>query len=628
MPSSPIDDTTRFRFEKLVERFSALIARNECERAADLYRDFPGAESVGSLDELLRIAKTRGRVEGLARRGRQRRLEELRSEARQALSKGDIATLERMAQTGGLAEEAAEIEVGSVAREIVRRALPQGDPEKEAFLCSLSPAILLKARAGSGKTIAIAMKAAMLCSQFRIDPARVMVLAFNKKAATEICGRIRKRFGVAGFANARTFHSLAWQIVRPHEELIYDLSGGERSKQTAFVGDILRSIWTDEVERQVYSCFRRETTEYIQLGEGLSDRDYHVLVRNLSQISLKGDEVKSAAEKWIADFLFEHDIPYEYERPYFWGRRIYRPDFTVLAAGKETILEHWGIDPAAKGGEVPRGWTMGWDEYREEVERKRQYWAQDRRSRRLIETSSRDAVQGREAFEAVLKHRLENAGIRCDRLDDAEVARRVMRKGRPRLLRMLVQFISKAKKAGMSPFDVSSAIATAPAKGPRTRIFETIASRVYSQYQVECQRQQKIDFDDLVARCVDVLRETGGRRSLSLGGSEILVRGIDWLMIDEYQDFSEAFRRMTDALRNVNPDLRITCVGDDWQAINGFAGSDLKGTSKNESFGVKLGVLGDLRGPPSGSTAWFPRNSCPTGPIFFLQAPNPGRWAL
>jgi DNA helicase-4 len=576
MPPSPTDGTTCFRFEKLVERFSALIARNACERAADLYRDFPGAESVGSLVELLRIAKTRGRVEDLARRGRQRRLEALRSEARQALSKGDIATLERMAQTGGLAEKAAEIEVGSVAREIVRRAFPQGDPEKEAFLSSCRGAVLLKARAGSGKTTAIAMKVAMLCSRFRIDPARLMVLAFNNKAAAEIGGRIRERFAITGFAKARTFHSLAWQVVRPHERPLFDQSGDERGKQTDFVGDVLRSIWTDEVEGQVYSCFRREVAELKQLGEGLSDRDYHVLVRNRSQASLKGDEVKSAAEKWIADFLFEHDIPYEYERPYFWDKRIYRPDFTIFPAGKETILEHWAIDPAAKGGEVPLGWTRGWDEYREEIERKRQYWAQDRRGRKLIETSRRDAVHGREAFEAMLKHRLQSTGIRCDRLDDAEIARRVVRKGHPRLLRMLVQFISKAKKAGMSPSDVSGAIATSPAKDPRTDIFEAIASRVYSQYQMECQRQQKIDFDDLVTRSVDVLRETGGSCSLRLGGSEILVRDIDWLLIDEYQDFSETFRRMIDALRSVNPDLRITCVGDDWQAINGYAGSDLK----------------------------------------------------
>jgi len=49
-----------------------------------------------------------------------------------------------------------------------------------------------------------------------------MVLAFNNKAAAEIGGRIRERFAVADFANARTFHGLAWQIVRPHEEPIYD----------------------------------------------------------------------------------------------------------------------------------------------------------------------------------------------------------------------------------------------------------------------------------------------------------------------------------------------------------------------------------------------------------------------
>jgi DNA helicase IV len=575
MPPLPIDGATRFRFEKLVERFSALIARSERECAVDLYRDFPGAESVGSLEELLRIAKTRGSVEGLASRGRQRRLEALRSEARQAVSKGDIATLERMAETGGLAEEAAELEVGSIAREIVRRAFPHGDPEKEAFLSSCRGAVLLKARAGSGKTTAIAIKVNMLCSRFRIDPARLIVLAFNKKAADEIGRRIRE-FGVAGFANARTFHSLAWQVVRPNERPLFDPSGDERGEQTAFVGDVLRSIWTAEIERQVYSCFRREIDELKQLGEGLSDRDYHILVRNLSQVSLKGDDVKSAAEKWIADFLFEHDIPYEYERPYFWRRRIYRPDFTIFAAGKETILEHWGIDPAATGGEVPRGWTRSWDEYREEIEWKRQYWAQDRRGRKLIETSSRDAVHGREAFEAVLKVRLQNTGIRCDRLDDAEIAWRVVRKGRPRLLRMLVQFISKAKKAGMSPSDVSGAIAKSPAKDPRTGVFEAIASHVYSQYQVECRRQQKIDFDDLVTRCVDRLRETGGRCSLSLSGSEVLVRDIDWLLIDEYQDFTEAFRRVTGALWSVNPDLRITCVGDDWQAINGFAGSHLK----------------------------------------------------
>ena len=47
-------------------------------------------------------------------------------------------------------------------------------------------------------------------------------------------------------------------------------------------------------------------------------------------------------------------------------------------------------------------------------------------------------------------------------------------------------------------------------------------------------------------------------------------------MIDEYQDFSELFYRLMDAVREQNPRVRFFCVGDDWQAINGFAGSDLR----------------------------------------------------
>ena len=49
-----------------------------------------------------------------------------------------------------------------------------------------------------------------------------------------------------------------------------------------------------------------------------------------------------------------------------------------------------------------------------------------------------------------------------------------------------------------------------------------------------------------------------------------------FVMIDEYQDFSELFYRLMDAVRKQNPQARFFCVGDDWQAINGFAGSDLR----------------------------------------------------
>lgn len=49
-----------------------------------------------------------------------------------------------------------------------------------------------------------------------------------------------------------------------------------------------------------------------------------------------------------------------------------------------------------------------------------------------------------------------------------------------------------------------------------------------------------------------------------------------YLMIDEYQDFSLPFFRLTQALRALYPELQLFAVGDDWQAINRFAGSDVR----------------------------------------------------
>ena len=49
-----------------------------------------------------------------------------------------------------------------------------------------------------------------------------------------------------------------------------------------------------------------------------------------------------------------------------------------------------------------------------------------------------------------------------------------------------------------------------------------------------------------------------------------------YLMIDEYQDFSLPFFRLAQALRALYPELRLFAVGDDWQAINRFAGSDVR----------------------------------------------------
>lgn len=53
------------------------------------------------------------------------------------------------------------------------------------------------------------------------------------------------------------------------------------------------------------------------------------------------------------------------------------------------------------------------------------------------------------------------------------------------------------------------------------------------------------------------------------------IAALEYIMIDEYQDFSYLFYALTMAIRNLTPVAHLFAVGDDWQAINRFAGSDV-----------------------------------------------------
>lgn len=54
-----------------------------------------------------------------------------------------------------------------------------------------------------------------------------------------------------------------------------------------------------------------------------------------------------------------------------------------------------------------------------------------------------------------------------------------------------------------------------------------------------------------------------------------LLRDKKFLLIDEYQDFSGLFLSVVKAIRQVATEAKLFVVGDDWQAINRFAGSDV-----------------------------------------------------
>lgn len=65
--------------------------------------------------------------------------------------------------------------------------------------------------------------------------------------------------------------------------------------------------------------------------------------------------------------------------------------------------------------------------------------------------------------------------------------------------------------------------------------------------------------------------------SINAHSSKVLLKvsPLRIIMVDEYQDFSYLFFSLIHALRKLATNAKLFCVGDDWQAINRFAGSDV-----------------------------------------------------
>jgi DNA helicase IV len=449
----------------------------------------------------------------------------------------------------------------------------------------LAPSFLLKARAGSGKTSVVAQKTSFLIRHEGIPPDAVMVLAFNEAAAREVRVRVARDSGCPDYANARTFHSLAWQLVQPKNAPLFDERTGNDQKQTDFLRELIDQAMTAELKERLYAFFRREMRELEAVGAFLSPEDYYLYRRNHEQETLRGEAVKSIGEKWLADFLFEHGLRYQYERIWYWNAEgHYRPDFTLATRGQvpDVIIEHWGIDLENRAQSVPDYWDQSWTDYRQLVDRKREYWRNHNETKPnasvvLIETSVADMKGGREAFEACLKARLQDAGVAVAKQPVESLREAVARKRAFRFSKMVLQYIQKAKKQRLSPDAMADRVASATNTALKTQAFLEIANSFYTAYHRELSRRQMIDFDDLLEASIAVVARDCGRSKIKVQDERyIALNDLQWIMVDEFQDFSRLFADLLAEIRKHNPAVRLFCVGEDWQAINGFAGANLR----------------------------------------------------
>lgn len=442
------------------------------------------------------------------------------------------------------------------------------DEEQALAIGSVSDHVFVAARAGSGKTETVANRAVFLQKHCGISPSEMLLLAFNRDAATEMAERLESKLGGLLLPHVMTFHALAYALVPGAKEILVNLSNGaDQSLNQEFQRVLMDALADREFEARVrrlmLAHFRNDWERVVRGGYNLDPEEMLQYRRNLASETLRGEYVKSFGEKVIANFLFEHDIPYRYEQSHWWSGFNYRPDFTVPKSGsmtKPVVIEYFGL--------------LGDPEYDEACELKRSYWAGKANEWLFIELTPEHLNGGVKAFELQLADLLKPARVPTRRLSEEEIWLRIRDRVILGFTAAMTGFVGRCRKHWVSPDSLAEMIA---AHHPLSEIegwFIEIALELYEAYLNGLAAIDADDFDGLMQRAVSLIES--GVSKFSRNGSTGDLRRIRYLFVDEYQDFSELFHRMVGALRRLNPNVGVFCVGDDWQAINRFAGSDLK----------------------------------------------------
>ena len=423
---------------------------------------------------------------------------------------------------------------------------------------------LVVAGAGTGKTSVIVAKAGYLIESGKCRPEDLLLLAFNADAAKELAERCKDRLGVE--IQASTFHALGNQIVGTVEPVVPTLSRLALDRQYfgQFLDTVIGELRADqEAWKKARTFILGHLKPYKPESEFNTLADYVSYIRTVELRALSGDLVKSFAELDIANFLFFNGVNFEYEKRYPHESKSYQPDFYLT--GYDIWLEHFGID--RKGNTAP---YIDREKYHCEMEWKRGIHAQN--NTKLLETYSWQKSEG--ILTTQLNNLLKDEGVKYAPRSQEEIFKALQEAGYTTQLAVLVEtFLSHFKSNQMSLADLTRK-AKSSSNAVRATAFAELFQFFFERYQSELdsKKPREIDFNDMISSATQYV-QTGHF-------------AVPWkyIIVDEFQDISVGRYLLLEAMLKGREDLQFFAVGDDWQSIYRFAGSDISIMSRFREF--------------------------------------------
>ena len=456
------------------------------------------------------------------------------------------------------------------------------DEEQRRAVVTDDDHCLLIAGAGAGKTTTMAAKVKWLVEKKNVNPEEIMLISYTNKAIEELKERVNGKLKIP--AKISTFHSFAFDIVK---------NSVDRRPEVNFTS---YKIISEMVEKRLFTnnTFMRkmilflgyyfnvpeEAFSFKNLDEYhlyKSSQEYNTLKGDLEKYiedveknrsrygsTLKGERMRSASEVQIANFLYLNGIDYEYEKVYPHrienARKEYTPDFYIMQDGNEAYIEHYGINQDYTSN-IYNESTL--NRYKKAIEDKRKLHA--KYGTKLIETWN--SYEDGSDFRKNLEEQLRKCGFkfRPRNLDDVynKITETSKYKYMFKFVNFMMEFIERYKTEGYGSdgFERLRSKTT----NVRTLLFLELAEECYNYYQNYLKEHNQVDFADMI--------NEGARYLTEIEKSEIKLP-YKYIIIDEFQDIATQRFNFTKKLSEVTG-AKVVAVGDDWQSIYAFAGSDI-----------------------------------------------------
>lgn len=462
------------------------------------------------------------------------------------------------------------------------------DNQQEAVV-SEEARLLVLAGAGSGKTKTLLQKLIYLIEEKGVSPSQILAITFTKNAANEMLDRLiitvendgeyermlsnksvpileknrqrllyqRKHKWIDGLT-VKTFHSFCYQVLRNYGVNEFDnkfkIIGAEKGDDEDDVNkfaapetvyEVIHKLLISSCDDNAYLLkLKRHILDYFVDKVHIAKPDAVLNSKHAKYYtSLDGTKLRSKSEQFIADWFYRHSIKYEYEPLLNIKDFPFHPDFYVPAAN--LYIEHVS------------------DKSYNTKSKEEQFEKGNLLLVKTFEAMTNDSALFNHTLDKIVKNRLPEDFQYTQALSYKEEFNGYHENVKD----FLTQVIRIVDMIKVENIDLNDVVANAAKdQHERVRHFYELAIPLIKKYMAYCTDKSYLDFNDLILKTTNLFQHQNDIASKYRNQYQ-------YILVDEFQDVNNLQVDLIALLISAN--TQLFCVGDDWQSIYGFRGSNV-----------------------------------------------------